>query len=139
MTDGINWFYGRFKIKRKAVPRRIKSPAVRYGVLVLFVAVMVFTLKSGKKFPVLPILTGIDALMPLIFVPALWHRYLCLYGTLMNITGKFAKHYSNRQEPVPFLYCLCEGLSKGFNEISINNVRTLRKGRNSAYTVQDKV
>lgn len=93
VTDGINWFYGRFKIKRKAVPRRIKSPAVRYGVLVLFVAVMVFTLKSGKKFPVLPILTGIGALMPLIFVPALWHRYLCLYGTLMNITGKFAKHY----------------------------------------------
>jgi len=93
ITDGINWFYDKLKIKRKAVPERLKSPIVRYGLLILFIAVMVLTLKSGKKLPVLPVLAVMGVLLTLVFVPALWHRYLCPYGTFMNITGRYAKHY----------------------------------------------
>ncbi|HYE83607.1 MAG TPA: 4Fe-4S dicluster domain-containing protein [Clostridia bacterium] len=50
------------------------------------------TVKTGKKLPVLPILTGIGVTVSLFLVPALWHRYLCPYRTLMNITGSFARH-----------------------------------------------
>ncbi|MDW7669922.1 MAG: 4Fe-4S binding protein, partial [Bacillota bacterium] len=79
------------KISKKnklKVPNWIKHPTVRYIALGLLVAVMVLTLRSGKKLPILPLLTGVGILLSLIFEEALWHRYLCPYGTLQSIFAK---------------------------------------------------
>jgi NAD-dependent dihydropyrimidine dehydrogenase PreA subunit len=52
----------------------------------------VYVAVTGRKIPILPILTGIGVAVSLYYVSALWHRYLCPYGTIMSITGSFAKH-----------------------------------------------
>jgi len=79
------------KKKKIKVPKWIKHPVVRYLALVLLVLVMVFTMRSGKKLPVLPLLTGVGVLLSLIFEESLWHRYLCPYGTLQSIFAKKTK------------------------------------------------
>lgn len=79
------------KKKKIKVPNWIKNPAVRYIALGLLVVMMAFTMKSGKKLPILPLLTGFGVLLSLIFEEALWHRYLCPYGTLQSIFAKKTK------------------------------------------------
>ena len=93
LTEGIDWLYKKRGIKRKEVPEWVKSKAVRFGILLLFLGTMVVTLRTGRKLPVLPILTALGVFITLIYVPSLWHRYLCPYGTLLNITGLFSKNY----------------------------------------------
>lgn len=91
LTEGVNWLYKKLGLKRKAVPAGFKTPVIRYGILALFVMTLVFTMVMGKKIPVLLILTIVGVILTLFFTPALWHRYLCPYGTLLGFTGSFAK------------------------------------------------
>ena len=93
LTEAIDWLYKKMGINRIEVPGWTKSKIVRYGVLVAFLGIMVMTFKTGRKLPVLPILTILGAVMTLVFVPSFWHRYLCPYGTLLNITGSVSKYY----------------------------------------------
>ena len=93
LTEGIDWLYQKMGIKRKEVPGWVKSKAVRFGILLLFLATMVITLRTGKKLPVLPVLTALGVIISLVYVPSLWHRYLCPYGTLLNMTGSLSKYY----------------------------------------------
>ncbi|KUO74688.1 MAG: hypothetical protein APF77_03625 [Clostridia bacterium BRH_c25] len=93
LIDGVGYIKKKGGIKGGQVPDWAKPAWVRYGILALFILTFVLTVKTGRKLPVLPVLTGIGVTVSLFFVPALWHRYLCPYGTLMNITGSFAKHY----------------------------------------------
>jgi ferredoxin-type protein NapH len=98
LTEGIDWLYQKMGIKRKDVPDWVKSKVVRYGVLLLFLGTMIITLRTGRKLPVLPMLTVLGVLITLIYVPSLWHRYLCPYGTLLNITGSLSKYYWRVEE-----------------------------------------
>lgn len=93
LTDGINWVYKRKKIKRRELPDWMKKLIIRYGILILFIGMMIFTLRTGRKLPVLPILVVLGSLSTLFFVPSLWHRYLCPYGAILNLTGSLARHY----------------------------------------------
>lgn len=79
------------KRKRKAAPKFLKSPIIRYGILALFLGTMVIVFKTGKKLPVLPVLFGSGLIITIFFKPELWHRYLCPYGTLLSIFSKFNK------------------------------------------------
>jgi len=91
LMEVVNWFYSKTGIKRKQVPEWIKSPVVRYAVLVGFVGILVMTLRTGRKLPVLPALVVLGVLVSLVYVPALWHRYLCPYGTLLSLPGRLAR------------------------------------------------
>ncbi len=93
LTEAVDWLYKSKGIKRRDVPGWVKTPVVRYGILILFVGIMVMTLKTGRKLPVLPALTVLGTAITLVFVPSLWHRYLCPYGALLNITGLLSRYY----------------------------------------------
>ena len=80
---------GKKKRKRKPAPELLKSPAVRYGLLALFLGTMVVVFKTGKKLPVLPALFAAGIIMTLFYQPELWHRYLCPYGTLLSVFSRF--------------------------------------------------
>lgn len=86
-----DWIYKKLKIKRREVPKWIKKSISRYAVLISFLGFMSVILITGKKIPVLIIFTTLGVVITLFFVPSLWHRYLCPYGTLLNIAGLFAK------------------------------------------------
>jgi polyferredoxin len=92
VTEGINKIYAIFNIRRRAEPNWVKNPLLKYLILLLFLATMIFVLKTGRKLPVLPILLVLGTITTLIFVPAFWHKYLCPYGTIMSLTGRYARH-----------------------------------------------
>ncbi|OPL08225.1 MAG: hypothetical protein AVO33_01595 [delta proteobacterium ML8_F1] len=74
--------------KKWPVPRWLKHPAVRIGFLLLMVVVMATTMRAGKPLPILPLLSALGVLLSLFYEEALWHRYLCPYGTLLSLPGK---------------------------------------------------
>lgn len=88
LTESTQRFSKKNKIK---VPKWIKHPALRYVTLVLLLAIMVVSTRSGKKLPILPLLTAIGVFLSLFFEEALWHRYLCPYGALLSIFSKKTK------------------------------------------------
>lgn len=87
IDDNVN----KTKRKRKSVPEAFKKPWIRYGILVLFLGTMIMVFKTGKKFPVLPVLFGLGIIITIFYKPEFWHRYLCPYGTLLSIFSKFSK------------------------------------------------
>lgn len=87
----VAWFYRKTRIKRKQVPGWVKLPVVRYGILAVFVGILAMNLGTGRKLPVLPALLVLGVFVSLVYVPAMWHRYLCPYGTILGLPGTFAK------------------------------------------------
>lgn len=79
------------KRKRKPVPKFLKKPIVRYGILALFLGTMVIVFKTGKKLPVLPVLFASGIIITIFYRPEFWHRYLCPYGSLLSIFSRFNK------------------------------------------------
>lgn len=102
--EGTNWLYRRLRLVRRPVPGWLRNPVVRFCVLLLFVAVMIITARTGKRLPVLPLLTVIGTVVSLVFVPALWHRFLCPYGTLLRLTGSVARKH-RRIQPEECIEC----------------------------------
>ena len=86
----ITWMKRKMKIRRKKMPAWIKSDVLRIIVLILFLATMVFVLRTGNKLPVLPALLGLGVLLSVFFDEALWHRHLCPYGTILSFVGRFS-------------------------------------------------
>ncbi len=79
------------KKKKLPVPRFLKHPAVRILVLGLLVLTMALSTRGGRPLPILPLLTAFGVLLSLLYDEALWHRYLCPYGTLLSLPGKLTK------------------------------------------------
>lgn len=80
----------RLRIKNLAIPQFVKKPLFRYGLLAAFLATMFLVLAGGKKLPVLPALVLAGAAVTLFLPESLWHRYLCPYGAILNLTGSKA-------------------------------------------------
>ena len=88
--EGQSFLLKKLGIKRKQVPAWVKMPFVKYSIMVLFIAVMIFTMVSGRKFPVLIILSSIGITLSFFFVPSVWHRYACPFGTILALPGRIA-------------------------------------------------
>lgn len=89
---GVTWIKQKLHIKSVPIPKFLLKSWVRYLTFSLFIAVFIFTVVSGKKLPVLPALFALGILVTFLFPEELWHRYLCPYGTILNITSSKAKH-----------------------------------------------
>lgn len=88
----ITWIKKKLHIISIVIPVWLTKPWIRIFVLVMFIAVFIFTMVSGKKLPVLPILFAIGIILTLFFPDELWHRYLCPYGMIMSIPARKSKH-----------------------------------------------
>lgn len=75
-------------IKKRALPGFLKNPLWRTGILGIFIATFVFILVSGHKIPVLIILLALGVGISFIYPQLLWHRYLCPYGTILQLMGR---------------------------------------------------
>ncbi len=87
------WIKKKLHIKAFKIPNFIKTPWLRFAFLGLFIAIMIFTLATGKKIPVLPVLVGLGVIISIFFPEGLWHRYLCPYGTILSLPGRKSAHY----------------------------------------------
>lgn len=91
VIEWIGRLYKYFGIKQRTVPSWMKKPFIRYSMLLIFLSVFIVVLTTGKKLPV-PVLFITGILLSLFFVPQLWHRYLCPFGTLLSFTGVLARN-----------------------------------------------
>ncbi|MFO7941439.1 MAG: 4Fe-4S binding protein [Bacillota bacterium] len=75
--------------KRKwRIPEWIKNPMIRYLALAALLVAMIFSVRSGARLPILPAITAVAVVLSLLFEEALWHRYLCPYGTLLSLSAR---------------------------------------------------
>jgi polyferredoxin len=89
----ITWMKKKLHIKSLPIPSFLAKTWVRILTLVLFITVFVFTMKTGKKLPVLPVLFGLGVFVTLFFPEEFWHRYLCPYGTILSLPSRTAKFH----------------------------------------------
>ena len=88
----ITWAKRKLHIKSFKVPNFLKKTWVRIFMLILFLGVLIVTLRTGKKLPVLPILVVLGFTLTLFFPEELWHRYLCPYGTILSLPSRKAPY-----------------------------------------------
>lgn len=88
---GVAWVKKKLRIPNVRIPAWITKPWVRILALGLFLAAFAFTMVSGKKLPVLPALFALGVLLTLFFPEALWHRYLCPFGTILSLPARAAR------------------------------------------------
>ncbi len=84
---GVTWVKKKLKIKSLEMPEFLKRPIVGYALFAAFIGVFALTFVTGKRFPLLPILSGTGILLTFLFPEELWHRCLCPYGTLMKVAS----------------------------------------------------
>lgn len=90
---GITTIKKKMKIKDRPIPKWIKKPVTRYAVLFLFIVTLIFTIRTGVKLPVLPLLILSGMILTFIYPEELWHRYLCPYGSILHKSSKTSKRY----------------------------------------------
>ena len=89
---GVSWLKKKLQLKSFNIPEFLKKPWMRYFALLLFVGIFAFSTVSGRKLPVLPAVVVLGVLLTFFFPEALWHRYLCPFGTILQFPARFSKH-----------------------------------------------
>lgn len=80
-------------LKKHAIPKWIQHPAFRIVTLILFLALLALTVIAGRRLPVLPALVVIASVLTVFFPAALWHRFLCPFGTILSLPARFTKRF----------------------------------------------
>ncbi len=83
-----SWIYRKLHIKRFRTPSWMKNTAVRVVFLLLSFGTMFVMQLKGIKFPFLPAYVGLSLLVSLFFEEALWHHWLCPFGTMLSVTSR---------------------------------------------------
>lgn len=84
--------------QKKLIPKFFKTKALRIIILLAFIVALaytIYTMITGKKFPLPVIIIVLGVLVTIFINENTWHRYLCPWGILLNITGKFTKRNLN--------------------------------------------
>jgi len=90
----VNWLKQNLNIKDKKTPIALKSQKLRGGILILFligISYTIYTITQGRKFPLPLIIIPLGLITTLIISENAWHRYLCPWGILFSLTGRFSK------------------------------------------------
>ncbi|OAA30046.1 4Fe-4S ferredoxin [Kosmotoga arenicorallina S304] len=84
----INWIYAKLKIKRFKTPKIFKNNVVRWGILALFLFLMVATKAFHLKINILLYITVLSIVITLIFDEEFWHKYLCPFGAILALSSR---------------------------------------------------
>lgn len=64
----------------------MKSPVFKWLTLTVFVVLMILTRMIQLKLNIILYVVAAGVLVSLIFEERFWHKYLCPYGTILNLT-----------------------------------------------------
>ncbi|MCD4670837.1 MAG: 4Fe-4S binding protein [Actinomycetia bacterium] len=87
----INWIYAKLKLKRLNTPKWLKIKIVPWVLFALLAAAMMAGRVLKIKIPGLLIILALGFIFSLVFKPEVFHNYICPYGALQSLTGRFAK------------------------------------------------
>ena len=94
LIRGMNWIKKKLNMKDKSIPEVLKSEKPRRVIFVLFLIGLgytIYTITQGRKFPLPLIIIPLGLLVTFFISENAWHRYLCPWGVLFSMTGKFSK------------------------------------------------
>jgi polyferredoxin len=86
----ISYIKKKLEVKDMKYPKFLAYKVTRVIFLIGFIAIFIIVIKTGRKLPVLPVLFVFGVVLSIFFHQELWHRYLCPYGTILNISSKTA-------------------------------------------------
>lgn len=83
-----DWIYKKININVFDTPKFIKKSWIRWIILLLFVFTMIISRRLNIQMNMILYLLIIAIVISLIFDEEIWHKYLCPYSALLNITDK---------------------------------------------------
>lgn len=90
----INWIGKKLGLQKKEVPKIFKSEKIRFGLFAIFLVGLgytIYTITIGQKFPLPVFIITLGLIVTLFINEKTWHRYLCPWGVLFSLTGRFSK------------------------------------------------
>ena len=87
----VNWIYTKLKLKRLNTPNWLKLKIIPWILLALLVVTMMLGRFLNLKIPGLLVVLILGFIFSLVFRPEVFHNYICPYGALQSLTGRFAK------------------------------------------------
>lgn len=90
----VSYVKKKLGIHESAVPSILHSGKPRFLVFGLFLIGLgytIYTISQGRKFPLPLIIIPLGLLTAIFISEKAWHRYLCPWGVLFSLTGRFAK------------------------------------------------
>ena len=87
----INWIYTKLKLNRLNTPKWLKIKIIPWALLALLVATMMVGRSFNIKIPGLLLILALGFIFSLVFKPEVFHNYICPFGVLQSLTGRFAK------------------------------------------------
>jgi polyferredoxin len=91
----ILWIKRKLRIKSFKTPDAFRNEWLRWVVLVGVVSSMLFMRATGVKINFILFILGAAVLLTLFFEENFWHRFLCPYGTILNLTSKISRFKLN--------------------------------------------
>lgn len=89
----VNWLKKKLGIQKEDIPGFVKKLRwVFFGLFLVGLAYTIYTISQGRKFPLPLIIIPLGLLTTLLINEKSWHRYLCPWGILFSLTGRFAKY-----------------------------------------------
>lgn len=88
------WLSKKVGLQKKKVPSVLKSGKIRLIVFIFFLVGLgytIYTITQGRKFPLPLIIIPLGVSTAFFTNERSWHRYLCPWGVLFSITGRFSK------------------------------------------------
>lgn len=86
-----DWIGKKLKIQKDRVPSGLRSGVVGYAVFALTLVMAYLNFTGRLKLPFLLIMIAAGFLITLAFPEATWHNYLCPYGLILRVPGRFAR------------------------------------------------
>ncbi len=93
MLRPANWIKRKLGLSDKGIPEILRSERPRWLLFLLFLfglGYTIYTIRQGRKFPLPLIIIPLGMLVIILISERAWHRYLCPWGVLFSLTGRFA-------------------------------------------------
>lgn len=85
------WIGKKLKLQKGEIPSTLRSGKFAYGILILTFVLAFLNMTGRFKLPFLLVMIGLGFLMTLRYPQATWHKYLCPYGVILRLPGRFAR------------------------------------------------
>ena len=89
------WIGKKLKIQKDEIPSCLRSGKFTYGMLAITFALAFLNMKGRLKLPFLLVMIGLGFLTTLRYPQETWHKYLCPYGVILRLPGRFARFRMN--------------------------------------------
>jgi polyferredoxin len=85
------WLAKKLGIQTKKIPKILQSQKWAYILLLLLIPTVIISKRKGIQMPFLLYFLALSVLFTLRYKPEVWHKYLCPFGILQSLPGRFSR------------------------------------------------